>query len=237
MNAISSSIFLRAPRSSTDSAVTAGTGNPLKSAPVPEGEKNRYSFIFPLRPGVTQFEVAYQLPYSGSANLDPKSVYPLEHFVAMLPKADAVHRRRRTSTGFKPMNDPSQPDSNVQVASNTTPSQNLAFKISGEGTLELPTGKQRGTKLGSRVTDSEPRRAVYRPPRRRTRPAHRRSRPAAEIPLADPRKHRGSFDPRRSLRSRAPTIRSPRSGPPNARFFSARFFRAGSHAGRRLRSR
>lgn len=34
------------------------------------------------------------------------------------------------------MNDPSQPDSNVQVASNTTPSQNLAFKISGQGTLD-----------------------------------------------------------------------------------------------------
>ena len=63
------------------------SGNPLKSAPVPEGEKNRYSFIFPLRPGLTRFEVTYQLPYSGSANLDPKSMYPLEHFVVMLPKA------------------------------------------------------------------------------------------------------------------------------------------------------
>jgi len=29
-------------------------GNPLKSAPVPEGEKNRYSFVFPLRPGSTR---------------------------------------------------------------------------------------------------------------------------------------------------------------------------------------
>ncbi|MFY9681359.1 MAG: hypothetical protein WBQ87_14705 [Candidatus Sulfotelmatobacter sp.] len=116
------------------SAVTAG-GQPIKSAPVPEGQKNRYSFIFPLRPGVTQFEVAYQLPYSGSANLDPKSVYPLEHFVAILPRA-MQFTAAGTSTGFKPMNDPSQPDSNVQVASNTTPSQNLAFKISGQGTLD-----------------------------------------------------------------------------------------------------
>jgi hypothetical protein len=34
-----------------DSATaTTENGNPLKSAPVPEGEKNRYSFIFPLRP-------------------------------------------------------------------------------------------------------------------------------------------------------------------------------------------
>jgi hypothetical protein len=34
-----------------DDSATATTegGNPVKSAPVPEGEKNRYSFIFPLR--------------------------------------------------------------------------------------------------------------------------------------------------------------------------------------------
>src|SRR5579863_371420 len=68
------------------SAMTAN-GQPITSAPVPEGEKNRYSFIFPLRPGITQFQVAYEMPYSGSANLDPKSVYPLEHFVAILPKS------------------------------------------------------------------------------------------------------------------------------------------------------
>ena len=120
-----------------DESATATTenGNPLKSAPVPEGEKNRYSFIFPLRPGLTRFEVTYQLPYSGSANLDPKSLYPLEHFVVMLPKA-MLFTSAATSAGFKLINYPSEPGASVQVASNTTPGQNLAFKISGEGTLE-----------------------------------------------------------------------------------------------------
>lgn len=124
-----------------DESATATTenGNPLKSAPVPEGEKNRYSFIFPLRPGLTRFEVTYQLPYSGSANLDPKSLYPLEHFVVMLPKA-MQFTSAATSAGFKLINYPSEPAASVQVASNTTPGQNLAFKISGEGTLE--TGQE-----------------------------------------------------------------------------------------------
>jgi hypothetical protein len=130
-----------------DESATATTenGNPLKSAPVPEGEKNRYSFIFPLRPGLTRFEVTYQLPYSGSANLDPKSLYPLEHFVVMLPKA-MQFTSAATSAGFKLINYPSEPEASVQVASNTTPGQNLAFKISGEGTLE--TG-QDGSAQGS----------------------------------------------------------------------------------------
>jgi hypothetical protein len=121
-----------------DSAsATTENGNPLKSAPVPEGEKNRYSFIFPLRPGLTRFEVAYQLPYSGSANLDPKSVYPLEHFVVMIPKA-MQFTAAAASAGFKLINYPNEPDASVQVASNTTPGQNLAFKISGEGILATP---------------------------------------------------------------------------------------------------
>ena len=118
-------------------SATTENGNPLKSAPVPEGEKNRYSFIFPLRPGLTRFEVAYQLPYSGSANLDPKSLYPLDHFVVMLPKA--MQFTGAPSAGYKLINYPNEPDASVQVASNTTAGQNLAFKVSGEGTLETPT--------------------------------------------------------------------------------------------------
>lgn len=138
-----------------DDSATATTdnGNPLKSAPVPEGEKNRYSFIFPLRPGLTRFEVTYQLPYSGSANLDPKSLYPLEHFVVMTPKA-MQFTAAASSAGFKLINYPNEPDASVQVASNTTPGQNLAFKISGEGTLE--TGQESGAQGSSEGEQSSP---------------------------------------------------------------------------------
>jgi hypothetical protein len=138
-----------------DDSATATTenGNPLKSAPVPEGEKNRYSFIFPLRPGLTRFEVTYQLPYSGSANLDPKSLYPLEHFVVMTPKA-MQFTAAASSARFKSINYPNEPDASVQVASNTTPGQNLAFKISGEGTLE--TGQESGAQGSSEGEQSSP---------------------------------------------------------------------------------
>jgi hypothetical protein len=131
-----------------DSATaTTENGNPLKSAPVPEGEKNRYSFIFPLRPGLTRFEVAYQIAYTGSANLDPKSVYPLEHFVVMLPKS-MQFAAAAASAGFKLINYPNEPDAVVQVASNTTPGQNLAFKISGEGRLQQPQENPQGQVSG-----------------------------------------------------------------------------------------
>ena len=126
-----------------DSATAASeNGNPLKSAPVPEGEKNRYSFSFPLRPGFTRFEVVYQLPYNGRANLNPKSIYPLQNFVVIMPKALQFHAAAG-STDFKLMNYPNQPDASVQVAANTKSGQNLSFTISGQGKPE--TGRKGAT--------------------------------------------------------------------------------------------
>ena len=118
-------------------AMTAG-GQPIKSAPVPEGDnaKNRYSFLFPLRPGETRFNVVYTLPYTGSVNIDPKTVYPLEHFVAIAPKSiefSAAPAAAYQSTPF-----PGQPDANVEVASNVKVGQVMAFKLAGEGTLAAP---------------------------------------------------------------------------------------------------
>ena len=119
-------------------AMTAG-GQPVKSAPVPEGAnaKNRYAFLFPLRPGETRFSVVYTVPYTGSANIDPKSVYPLEHFVAIAPKAMEFSAAPGTNFQIAPF--PGQPDANVEVASSAQPGQPLAFKLSGEGMLAAQT--------------------------------------------------------------------------------------------------
>ena len=137
------------------SVMTAG-GQPITSAPVPEtGEKDRYSFVFPLRPGITQFQVAFTLPYSGSANLDPRSIYPLERFVAILPRS--IQFTPGEAASFNAMNEPNHPESNVQVASNTTNGKNLAFTISGGGKVEAgqQSGNQ-GSGGGSQVSIEAP---------------------------------------------------------------------------------
>jgi hypothetical protein len=115
------------------SAVTQG-GNPLNTAPIPvDDKKTRYAFNFPLRPGTTQFQIAYTLPYTGSANIDPKSLYPLQHFVAIVPKA--MQFSPADGADYRSVNDPQQPDATVQVVSGAAEGQKLAFKVSGEGTL------------------------------------------------------------------------------------------------------
>jgi hypothetical protein len=113
-------------------AMTAG-GQPINSAPVPQKQKNRYAFLFPLRPGETQFQVSYHMPYSGEASFDPKTLYGAQHFVVVLPKT--MQFSPGPGAAFQSMQDPRQSDAVVQVASNTTAGQPLAFKISGTGTM------------------------------------------------------------------------------------------------------
>ncbi len=112
-------------------AKTAG-GQPVNSTPVPQKEKNRFAFIFPLRPGETQFQVVYHLPYKGELSIDPRPLYAAQHFVVMVPKTMQFSAQ---GGGFQAMDDPQQSSALVEVASNTTLGQPLAFKISGTGLL------------------------------------------------------------------------------------------------------
>jgi hypothetical protein len=124
-------------------------GNPLNSAPVPQAEKGRYAFIFPLRPGETQFQVQYTVPYNGSATIDPKALYPMQHFVVMIPKS--MQFKAANGTQFQSMNDPQQADATVQVATETKPGQPLSFTISGSGVLAAntaPEGSSNGGAMG-----------------------------------------------------------------------------------------
>jgi hypothetical protein len=137
-------------------AMTAG-GQPVKSAPVPVGDnaKNRYSFLFPLRPGETRFNVVYTLPYTGSINIDPKLNYPLEHFVAIAPKS--MQFSPANSDAYKVTPFPGQPDANVEVASNVQAGQSVAFKLTGEGELAQPTENGQGQgSSGGQQAESRP---------------------------------------------------------------------------------
>ena len=111
----------------------APNGQPIAAEATPQAEKNRYAIAFPLRPGETQFQVEYTLPYSGSLKVDPKPLYPAQHVVVVLPKT--MKFTAANTTQFQPMQDPGQSDTMVQVAQETKAGQSLAFTISGTGTI------------------------------------------------------------------------------------------------------
>jgi hypothetical protein len=136
-------------------AVTAG-GQPIKVSPVPQKEKNRYAFIFPLRPGETQFQIGFAMPYSGQVSINPRPVYGSQHFVVMLPKS--MQFTAAQGATFQSMDDPREADAQVEVASNTTVGQPLGFTLAGTGLLVENGGENQsgGEGPAAATRDSRP---------------------------------------------------------------------------------
>jgi len=117
----------------------APNGQPISAEAVPQAEKNRYAIAFPLRPGETQFQVEFTLPYSGEIKIDPKPLYPAEHLVVVLPQT--MHFKAANPPSFQSMQDPSKGDTIVEVAQQTKPGQPLAFTLTGNGVINESPGE------------------------------------------------------------------------------------------------
>ena len=111
-------------------------GMPVSSSPIPLGDPNHYAFVFPLRPGETQFQVSYQMPYSGSLKFTPKLATPVDNLVVILPKSMSF--KSDTTTGFQSI-DPGQSGQELNaltfVAKDVSPTKPIEYTISGSGAL------------------------------------------------------------------------------------------------------
>src|SRR5271157_833369 len=117
----------------------APNGQPISAEAVPQAEKNRYAIAFPLRPGETQFQVEFTLPYSGEIKIDPKPLYPAAHLVIVLPKT--MQFTAANPSSFQSMQDPRQGDSQVEVAQQIKPGQPLVFTLKGNGVITESPGE------------------------------------------------------------------------------------------------
>jgi hypothetical protein len=117
------------------SAAMAPGGMPVQSSPVPLGEKGHYAFLFPLRPGVTQFQLSYHLPYSGSLAFDQRFASPTDSFVVMMPKSMSFKAGEGVS--FQQLNE--TPGALTYLARNATPVHPFAFTVSGSGAMPRDT--------------------------------------------------------------------------------------------------
>ena len=117
----------------------APNGQPIAAEATPQADKNRYAINFPLRPGETQFQLEFTLPYTGEIKIDPKPLYPAEHFVVVLPKT--MQFKAANPPSFESVQDPNQGDSNVEVAKETKPGQPLSFTLKGTGVITEAPGE------------------------------------------------------------------------------------------------
>jgi hypothetical protein len=117
------------PGAKLEEGMAAGPGGmPVTSSPVPTGKSNHYAFVYPIRPGRSQLQVIYKLPYSGSHDFSLTPGMPLAELGVMLPKS-----MRFSSTGdaFSPASD--EGGMTVFVAKSLFPAQQVKFSVSGEG--------------------------------------------------------------------------------------------------------
>lgn len=126
-------------------AASQNTNMPVTVSVVPQKEKNKYALMHPLRPGVTQFQLAYTMPYSGKIAVQPKLAMPADQFfVITVPGMKFAS----SGAGFKPASswpvDPKVTGIDVHTASDVSPAQPLSFEVSGTG--EFP--KQQDTAAG-----------------------------------------------------------------------------------------
>ena len=107
-------------------------GQPIAVEASPGSQKHHYAFNYPLRPGETQFQVSYHMPYSGEASISPKPLGEVQHFVVMTPKG-------MTFTPKNPQQFQSMPDetgAGIMVVTNVKPGQDLSFRVAGTGEFQ-----------------------------------------------------------------------------------------------------
>ena len=117
------------------SAALAPGGMPVQAAPVPLQDKGHYTFLFPIRPGETRFQVSYHLPYSGKIDLQPKIATAVGTIAIMMPKS--MKFTPMAGSPFTPVDD--EVNAQTFVARNVATTAPLAFTLTGTGQLPRDT--------------------------------------------------------------------------------------------------
>jgi len=127
------------------SAALAPGGMPVQATPVPLAEKGHFTFLFPIRPGETRFQVSYHVPYSGRLEIDPKVTGPTDTVAVMLPKAMTF--AARSGSTYSPVND--EVNAQTFVARSVTAGAPLSFVLTGTGQMPRDTeGPDQGGAAG-----------------------------------------------------------------------------------------
>lgn len=113
------------------SAALAPGGMPVQASPAPLGDPDHYTFIFPIRPGETRFQISYKVPYDGTLKLAPRPTMATDTVAIMMPKSMTF--QAGSGASYSPVTE--ETTAQTYVARNVSPAQQLGFTISGTGQL------------------------------------------------------------------------------------------------------
>jgi hypothetical protein len=115
--------------------MAAGPGGmPISSDPVSTGTSNRYAFAYPIRPGRSQLQVIYKIPYGGAQDFTISPEISLAELGVMLPKS-----MRFSSSGNSFVQAPDEGGMTTYVAKSLAPGQKVTFSVAGEGSAPRET--------------------------------------------------------------------------------------------------
>jgi len=111
-------------------AAKGPNGMPTAEELKPQSEKGLYSVMFPIKPGETQIEIAYHIPYTGNLKVNLKMAGQVDMFAVSLPKAmkfDPTDGKFIPATG--------DAAATTYLQRDLKPGQAVAFGIEGAGQL------------------------------------------------------------------------------------------------------
>jgi len=111
-------------------AAKGPNGMPTAEELKPQSEKGLYSVMFPIKPGETQIEIAYHIPYTGNLKVNLKVAGQTDMFAVSLPKAmkfDPTDGKFIPATG--------DAAAATYLQRDLKPGQAVAFGIEGAGQL------------------------------------------------------------------------------------------------------
>ena len=126
-----------------ESSVQSGKAQ-LKATVVPTDEKNKFAFVFPIRPGQTQFHILYTVPYSGKLEINPRSDLKTDALMVVAP--DSIKFVAGDTSIYQNTPNPQYKTVNFYVAKNVTAQQKVSFEISGTG--EMPREQEQTASNG-----------------------------------------------------------------------------------------
>ena len=115
-------------------AAKGPNGMPTAEELTPQAEKGLYSVMFPIKPGETQIEIAYHIPYTGSLKVNLKMAGQTDMFAVSLPKSmkfDPTDGKFIPATG--------DAAAVTYLQRDVKPGQAVAFAIEGSGQLPRDT--------------------------------------------------------------------------------------------------
>ncbi len=127
-------LYLPAGATVEGTAAKGPGGMAVQQPLVPENEPNKYTILFPLRPGETEFQISYKLPYSPDKGLEfqPRPTQPTDTLALMLPKSMTF--KPGQTAPWTPVPDDTL-NAQTYVARSVQPSEPLNFTLTGSGQL------------------------------------------------------------------------------------------------------